>query len=63
MLYSVFETRACGVFAKAGDLDAATDSEALKKARRMLVSGAGELRQDMRIVCRFGRTEPFMLRD
>jgi hypothetical protein len=48
MRYTVFETTPYGAFVKAGDLDAASDREALKHARLMLASGAGELRQDMR---------------
>jgi phosphoribosyl-AMP cyclohydrolase len=61
--YSVFETTASGAFTKVGELDAACDSDALKRARQLLATGAGELREDMRIVCRFGRSEPFRLQD
>jgi hypothetical protein len=62
MRYSVFETLPFGAFIKAGEVDAVSDAEALKRARNILSAGAGELRQDTRIVCRFGRTEPFILR-
>jgi hypothetical protein len=63
MRYTVFETTPYGAFVKAGDLDAACDREALKHARLMIASGAGELRHDIRTVCRLGRAEPFLLQD
>jgi hypothetical protein len=43
------------MFRAAAELDAASDREALREARRIVPHGSGELRQGYRTVCRFGR--------
>jgi hypothetical protein len=53
--YTVFEYTAFGMFRAAAELDAASDREALREARRIVPHGSGELRQGYRTVCRFGR--------
>lgn len=53
--YSVFELSALGSIRLAAEFAAVSDSEALREARRAVPFGSGELRQDMRVVCRFGR--------
>ena len=53
--YTVAELSALGTVRIAAEFDAGSDSEALRKARQLVPFGSGELRQDMRIVCRFGR--------
>jgi hypothetical protein len=62
MRYSVYETAAFGSVRVAAVVEADCDRDALKQARAMILTGAGELRQDMRIVCRYGRSAPFLLR-
>ena len=53
--YQVAELSALGAVRVAAEFEAASDSEALREARRLVPFGSGELRQDGRIVCRFGR--------
>jgi hypothetical protein len=53
--YTVSELSAFGQVRIAGEFEAENDGEALRLARRMVPYGSGELRQDMRIVCRFAR--------
>jgi hypothetical protein len=62
MRYSVYESSPFGAVRVAGELDAASDREALKQARELLPEGPGELRQSGRVVCRFSRAGKFMLR-
>lgn len=59
--YSVYEAAAFGSVRIAGVLEADSDRDALKQAREIIPAGAGELRQDQRVVCRFGRTDSFLL--
>jgi hypothetical protein len=61
MRYLVYEGSAFAAFQIAAELEASSDKEALRLAREILPSGAGELRQGRRTVCRFGRTGGFML--
>ena len=60
--YAVFEARAFGPVRKAAELDASSDQEALKQARRILPDGPGELREKGRVVYRFGRSDGFSLK-
>nr|WP_314444074.1 hypothetical protein [uncultured Sphingomonas sp.] len=53
--YTVSELSAFGQVRIAAEFEAENDGEALRLARRLVPHGSGELRQDMRIVCRFGR--------
>jgi hypothetical protein len=59
--YLVFEAAPFGAVRIAGELEAASDQDALKQARKTLPHGPGELRQAGRVVCRFGRAKPFLL--
>jgi hypothetical protein len=54
--YTVFELSAFGAIRIAAEFNAASDREALREAHRLVPFGMGELRQGMRIVCRFGRS-------
>jgi hypothetical protein len=63
MLYQVYESLPFGAMCVAAEIRAQDDSEALKMARILLPDGPGELRHDGRVVCRFGRAAPFMLRN
>ena len=60
--YSVYESSPFGAVRVAGELDAASDRDALRQARQLLPEGPGELRQSGRVVCRFSRAGKFMLR-
>jgi hypothetical protein len=51
----VLELSAFGSVRIAAEINAQADKEALREARRLVPYGMGELRQGMRIVCRFGR--------
>ncbi len=53
--YTVSEYSAFGLFRVVAELDAGSDREALREARRIVPHGSGELRQGYRTVCRFGR--------
>jgi hypothetical protein len=53
--YTVFELSAFGSIRIAAEFHALADSEALREARRLVPHGMGELRQGLRVVCRFGR--------
>lgn len=53
--YAIYESSAFGSVRLAAEVDAASDSEALAEARRLLPEVRGELRQASRVVCRFGR--------
>ena len=59
--YHVFEAAPFGSIRVAAELNASSDQDALKQARQALPHGPGELRQAGRVVCRFGRAEPFLL--
>ena len=59
--YIVYEASAFGVVRQAGMLDATSDQEALKQARRVLPDRPGEVRQGNRVICRFGRANGLML--
>ena len=59
--YSLYEWSAFGAMRLTAELEALSDGEALKRARVMLPTGSGELRQGARTVCRFGRAAGFML--
>lgn len=61
MRYAVYEAVPYGKVRVAAVIEATTDREALKEARKVLPNGAGELREDGRIVCRFGRAGSFLL--
>ena len=61
MLYSIYKSDPFGTVRIAGEVEAESDQEALKQARVILPDGAGELRQSMRVVCRFGRSSGFLL--
>jgi hypothetical protein len=52
--YTVYEWRAFGSVRLAAEIVAASDGEALKKARKLVPGGASELRQGHRTVCRYG---------
>ena len=61
MRYSVYESSAFGSVRAAAVLEATSDRDALRQARDILPNGAVELREDGRIVCRFGRAGGFLL--
>lgn len=60
-LYQVYEALPFGAISIAAEIHAQSDSDALKQARVLLPDGPGELRHAGRVICRFGRAQPFML--
>jgi hypothetical protein len=54
MRYSIYEAVPFRMFRCAAHVEAETDQKALREARRLLPGGRGELRQEQRVVCRFG---------
>ena len=63
MRYSVYESHAFGTFRRAGDVEASSDREALKRAREVLPDGPGEIHKSGRVIYRFGRSATFLLND
>jgi hypothetical protein len=61
MRYSVYESSPFGAVRVAAVLEATSDRDALQQARAILPEGAGELREDRRVVCRFGRAVGILL--
>lgn len=61
MQYDVYEYAPFGTVRVAATIEAASDREALKQARGILPGGAGELREDQRVICRFGKVAGFLL--
>ncbi len=59
--YLVYQATPFGAVSIAAELDAPSDSEALRQARIILPDGPGELRENGRVVCRFGRSRSFLL--
>lgn len=53
--FTVYEYSAFGSFRAAAEVEAESDRDALREARRIVPHGTGELRHGTRIVCRFGR--------
>jgi hypothetical protein len=59
--YTIYDLSTSGEVRRIAEITAANYREALKEARRLLPHGPGEIRTNGRVVCRFGRTQPFML--
>ncbi len=55
--YCVYEATPFGTVRLAAEMEAPTDRDALKQVREILPNAPGELRQEGRVVCRFGRVE------
>jgi hypothetical protein len=53
--YAVYERSAFGHFGLVAEFEAGGDRAALPHAHHIVPHGTGELRQGMRIICRFGR--------
>lgn len=61
--YAVYDMSVGGEIRRVAEVQAATYREALREARRLLPDGPGELRRGGQVICRFGRAQPFMLRN
>lgn len=59
--YSVYDMSVSGEVRRIAEVRASTYRQALQAARQLLPDGPGELRADGGVICRFGRSKPFML--
>jgi hypothetical protein len=50
-----------GEIRRIADVRASSYKDALREARRLLPDGPGELRTCGQVICRFGRSKPFLL--
>jgi hypothetical protein len=59
--YSVYDMSVSGEIRRIADVRASSYKDALREARRLLPDGPGELRTCGQVICRFGRSKPFLL--